>query len=222
MACVCVCVIMRAFADPPVWSCCWFWSRPRGRISELVQPCVSVSERFQVGRPARTRCDRAGTAPGAGWRSLADWTPPLDSSAPCEGGRAPKRRGNNLASLQTPVTPQGCLWKYRRGDESTSRLTPTHFGLTQVCKIRHWRDVRSLCKPAVTIKLNIMPREGICSGRSLSRGKTVLLVRFTPNAVSLETALTKENGPLPSSVAKGDNTKNKRGERRGGGKIRRQ
>lgn len=61
--------------------------------------------------------------------------------------------------------------------------------------------------PAVIMKLNIIPREGICSGLSLSRGKTVLLVRFTPNAVSLETALTKENGPLPSSVAKRDNTK---------------
>lgn len=69
--------------------------------------------------------------------------------------------------------------------------------------------------PAVTMKLNIIPREGICSGLSLSRGKTVLLVRFTPNAVSLETALTKENGPLPSSVAKRDNTKKK-----GGDKIR--
>lgn len=65
--------------------------------------------------------------------------------------------------------------------------------------------------PAVTMKLNIIPREGICSGLSLSRGKTVLLVRFTPNAVSLETALTKENGPLPSSVAKRDKTKGGRG-----------
>lgn len=72
---------------------------------------------------------------------------------------------------------------------------------------RHSRDVRSLCMPAVTIKLNIIPREGICSGLSLSRGKTALLVRFTPNAVSLEAALTKENGPLPSSTVKRDNTK---------------
>lgn len=54
------------------------------------------------------------------------------------------------------------------------------------------------------MKLNIMPWEGNCPGLSLSRGKTVLLVRFTPNTVSLEAALTKENGPLPSSVVKRD------------------
>lgn len=78
---------------------------------------------------------------------------------------------------------------------------------TQVCKNGHSRDVRSLCMPAVTMKLNMIPLEGICSGLSLSRGKTVLLVRLTPNAVSLETALTKENGPLPSSVVRRDNKK---------------
>lgn len=54
------------------------------------------------------------------------------------------------------------------------------------------------------MKLNMRPGAGNCPGLSLTRGNTELLVRFTPNMMSLETALTKENGPSPSSVGKDD------------------
>lgn len=50
------------------------------------------------------------------------------------------------------------------------------------------------------MKLNSRPGDGNCPDLSLTKGNTEPLVRFTPNMVSLETALTKENGPLPSSV----------------------
>lgn len=54
------------------------------------------------------------------------------------------------------------------------------------------------------MKLNMRPGAGNCPGLSLTRGNTELLVRFTPNMMSSETALTKENGPSPSSVGKDD------------------
>lgn len=50
------------------------------------------------------------------------------------------------------------------------------------------------------MKLKSRPGAGNCPGLSLTRGNTELLVRFTPNIVSLKAALTKENGPSPSSV----------------------
>lgn len=52
------------------------------------------------------------------------------------------------------------------------------------------------------MKLNSKPGAGDCPALSLTTGNTEPLVRFTPNMVSLKAALTKENGPLPSSVAK--------------------
>lgn len=54
------------------------------------------------------------------------------------------------------------------------------------------------------MKLNNSPGGGSCPGLSLITGKTELLVRFAPNMVSLKAALTKENGPSPSSVEERD------------------
>jgi len=62
------------------------------------------------------------------------------------------------------------------------------------------REVRSFWRPAVTMKLKRMLGAGSQPGRSLTRGNTELLERFTPNTVSLWATLTREKGPSPSSA----------------------
>ena len=55
----------------------------------------------------------------------------------------------------------------------------------------------------MTMKLKSRLGAGSQPGRSLTRGNTELLERFTPNTVSLLAALTKEKGPSPSSMDNG-------------------